>query len=146
MIKQIRRKISAVVSAAHSTKSEEKIPPGRNEPCWCGSGVKYKNCHLKYDADRSFHNNLFLSLAALIPIISTWMGTQIMYWSGNSGNWLWFWTQSALSVAIGVLCIIKMSSLSKTKRSLAVLSYVAVIFFVVSAVGFITACFNGDCL
>jgi hypothetical protein len=19
--------------------------PGRNEPCWCGSGKKYKNCH-----------------------------------------------------------------------------------------------------
>jgi tetratricopeptide (TPR) repeat protein len=24
---------------------------GRNEPCWCGSGLKYKRCHL--DADRS---------------------------------------------------------------------------------------------
>ena len=24
--------------------------PGRNEPCWCGSGQKYKRCHL--DADR----------------------------------------------------------------------------------------------
>lgn len=24
--------------------------PGRNDPCWCGSGVKYKKCHL--DADR----------------------------------------------------------------------------------------------
>ena len=23
---------------------------GRNEPCWCGSGLKYKQCHL--DADR----------------------------------------------------------------------------------------------
>jgi uncharacterized protein YecA (UPF0149 family) len=20
--------------------------PGRNEPCWCGSGTKYKKCHL----------------------------------------------------------------------------------------------------
>ena len=19
--------------------------PGRNEPCWCGSGLKYKKCH-----------------------------------------------------------------------------------------------------
>jgi uncharacterized protein YecA (UPF0149 family) len=19
--------------------------PGRNDPCWCGSGKKYKNCH-----------------------------------------------------------------------------------------------------
>jgi methionyl aminopeptidase len=25
--------------------------PGRNEPCHCGSGKKYKNCHL--DADES---------------------------------------------------------------------------------------------
>ena len=24
--------------------------PGRNEPCWCGSGKKYKKCHLPVDA------------------------------------------------------------------------------------------------
>jgi SEC-C motif-containing protein len=24
-------------------------PPGRNEPCWCGSGKKYKKCHLEAD-------------------------------------------------------------------------------------------------
>lgn len=24
--------------------------PGRNEPCWCGSGTKYKKCHLTKDA------------------------------------------------------------------------------------------------
>ncbi len=23
--------------------------PGRNDPCWCGSGKKYKHCHLKQD-------------------------------------------------------------------------------------------------
>ena len=23
--------------------------PGRNDPCWCGSGKKYKNCHLAQD-------------------------------------------------------------------------------------------------
>ena len=22
---------------------------GRNEPCWCGSGKKYKSCHLAFD-------------------------------------------------------------------------------------------------
>ena len=22
------------------------VRPGRNEPCWCGSGKKYKKCHL----------------------------------------------------------------------------------------------------
>jgi methionyl aminopeptidase len=24
-------------------------PPGRNDPCWCGSGRKYKKCHLASD-------------------------------------------------------------------------------------------------
>jgi len=23
--------------------------PGRNDPCWCGSGKKYKRCHLESD-------------------------------------------------------------------------------------------------
>ncbi len=23
--------------------------PGRNDPCWCGSGKKYKKCHLGED-------------------------------------------------------------------------------------------------
>ncbi|MBL4632794.1 MAG: SEC-C domain-containing protein [Kofleriaceae bacterium] len=23
--------------------------PGRNEPCWCGNGKKYKKCHLRAD-------------------------------------------------------------------------------------------------
>ncbi len=26
---------------------------GRNDPCWCGSGKKYKKCHLSSDLDRS---------------------------------------------------------------------------------------------
>ncbi|CAG0975739.1 partial Protein translocase subunit SecA, partial [Gammaproteobacteria bacterium] len=32
-----------------SSKPERK--PGRNDPCWCGSGKKYKNCHLRQDED-----------------------------------------------------------------------------------------------
>ena len=24
---------------------------GRNDPCWCGSGKKYKNCHMKQDQE-----------------------------------------------------------------------------------------------
>ncbi|HZK29257.1 MAG TPA: SEC-C metal-binding domain-containing protein, partial [Clostridia bacterium] len=28
---------------------KKKHMPGRNEPCWCGSGKKYKNCHLTQD-------------------------------------------------------------------------------------------------
>lgn len=27
----------------------KKVRPGRNDPCWCGSGKKYKNCHLRSD-------------------------------------------------------------------------------------------------
>jgi hypothetical protein len=26
--------------------------PGRNEPCWCGSGKKYKQCHLRKDTEQ----------------------------------------------------------------------------------------------
>jgi hypothetical protein len=29
--------------------------PGRNEPCWCGSGKKYKRCHLDEDARETRH-------------------------------------------------------------------------------------------
>jgi SEC-C motif len=27
--------------------------PGRNDPCWCGSGKKYKHCHLREDEQKS---------------------------------------------------------------------------------------------
>lgn len=27
--------------------SHDKV--GRNDPCWCGSGKKYKRCHLESD-------------------------------------------------------------------------------------------------
>jgi hypothetical protein len=30
-------------------QSETKAIPGRNDPCHCGSGKKYKNCHLDKD-------------------------------------------------------------------------------------------------
>jgi transposase len=26
--------------------------PGRNDPCWCGSGKKYKHCHMQADRRR----------------------------------------------------------------------------------------------
>jgi methionyl aminopeptidase len=28
---------------------EQKLMIGRNDPCWCGSGKKYKKCHMKHD-------------------------------------------------------------------------------------------------
>jgi preprotein translocase subunit SecA len=27
--------------------------PGRNDPCWCGSGKKYKACHMREDEMKS---------------------------------------------------------------------------------------------
>jgi uncharacterized protein YecA (UPF0149 family) len=30
-----------VVQQRHTDANE----PGRNDPCWCGSGKKYKKCH-----------------------------------------------------------------------------------------------------
>ena len=36
---------------AKQTPARKKREPGRNEPCHCGSGKKYKNCHLKKDQD-----------------------------------------------------------------------------------------------
>jgi len=29
---------------------------GRNDPCWCGSGKKYKKCH--YDSDRKYFSGI----------------------------------------------------------------------------------------
>jgi methionyl aminopeptidase len=34
------------------TRRPDKLP-GRNDPCWCGSGKKYKKCHLREDRERS---------------------------------------------------------------------------------------------
>ena len=28
---------------------DEMVSPGRNDECWCGSGRKYKKCHLEID-------------------------------------------------------------------------------------------------
>jgi preprotein translocase subunit SecA len=33
---------------------------GRNDPCWCGSGKKYKNCHLRQDEE-----------AGRVPVVAT---------------------------------------------------------------------------
>ena len=44
--------------AASDPKAAPRAPagkrkrPGRNDPCWCGSGKKYKKCHQKEDTDR----------------------------------------------------------------------------------------------
>ena len=32
---------------------KDKKEPGRNELCWCGSGKKYKRCHLEKDEKKA---------------------------------------------------------------------------------------------
>ena len=34
------------------------IKIGRNDPCWCGSGKKYKKCHLQFDEKISHFENM----------------------------------------------------------------------------------------
>ena len=40
-----------VAAARAQTVKRDKPKLGRNEPCWCGSGKKYKQCHLRSDQD-----------------------------------------------------------------------------------------------
>ncbi len=37
----------------NKTDEKKKADRGRNEICWCGSGKKYKRCHLEEDAHKS---------------------------------------------------------------------------------------------
>ena len=48
--------VSMTTTSGASSASDSRPEPvraqiklGRNDPCWCGSGKKYKNCHLKDD-------------------------------------------------------------------------------------------------
>ncbi|MGI6204124.1 MAG: SEC-C metal-binding domain-containing protein [Anaerovoracaceae bacterium] len=36
----------------------KKKRPGRNDPCWCGSGKKYKHCHMRSDEEEDRKNGL----------------------------------------------------------------------------------------
>jgi preprotein translocase subunit SecA len=42
-----RRPVARQQQAAQPASSEKT--PGRNDPCWCGSGKKYKHCHMRQD-------------------------------------------------------------------------------------------------
>jgi uncharacterized protein YecA (UPF0149 family) len=38
---------------SNKPNEQKKGDRGRNEICWCGSGKKYKRCHLEEDAHKS---------------------------------------------------------------------------------------------
>ncbi|MCB9506478.1 MAG: preprotein translocase subunit SecA [Myxococcales bacterium] len=44
---------AAVAEAARAARNVELPKIGRNDPCWCGSGEKYKKCHMKTDSERA---------------------------------------------------------------------------------------------
>lgn len=39
--------------AAQPVRATSKQQIGRNDPCWCGSGKKYKQCHMREDMGRA---------------------------------------------------------------------------------------------
>jgi preprotein translocase subunit SecA len=47
--------MSQTAASAGGQEAEARAPvraikrPGRNDPCWCGSGKKYKQCHMRSD-------------------------------------------------------------------------------------------------
>ncbi|MFW6136170.1 MAG: SEC-C metal-binding domain-containing protein [Chloroflexota bacterium] len=48
------REALAELSADAKDRARRRLQEiGRNDPCWCGSGKKYKHCHLRADQDRA---------------------------------------------------------------------------------------------
>ena len=46
----IMRWIQKLFSSRPVTASDDRSTLGRNDLCWCGSGKKYKKCHLAKDS------------------------------------------------------------------------------------------------
>lgn len=44
---------AAGATARQQTVRNTNNRPGRNDPCWCGSGKKYKQCHMREDARKN---------------------------------------------------------------------------------------------
>ena len=61
----VQRQMRAIRPNVGGTSSQPSKPeparadkkPGRNDPCWCGSGKKYKHCHYKLDKQAEIINN-----------------------------------------------------------------------------------------
>ena len=61
---------------------------GRNEPCPCGSGKKYKNCHQQVEENKSGKNKAFLYVVIfliflVIAIVGTYLNSKD---SGSLGS------------------------------------------------------------
>ena len=53
--RRFREEITSAFGSADESPppAPKKQKLGRNEPCWCGSGKKYKKCHLRSDEEQS---------------------------------------------------------------------------------------------
>ncbi|WP_291316233.1 SEC-C metal-binding domain-containing protein [Desulfuromonas sp.] len=51
-MKMLRRLFGRRKPAASAHVPDTMQELGRNDPCWCGSGKKYKKCHSVEDAKR----------------------------------------------------------------------------------------------
>lgn len=56
------RKLFASASAPPKSQAVEV---GRNDLCWCGSGKKYKKCHLKSDESKRVEGRFAAQAAAM---------------------------------------------------------------------------------
>jgi len=58
--RELRKSLEARVEASPPVApARTQDRPGRNDPCWCGSGKKYKRCHLDADADAASAGKAF---------------------------------------------------------------------------------------
>lgn len=63
---------------------------GRNDPCPCGSGKKYKQCCLKAKQEMSLRSKILLSLGGLILIVCLiLLISSIRNFEGGPGNRVW---------------------------------------------------------
>ena len=37
------------IASSDLETDQSEVRPSRNDPCWCGSGRKYKHCHMRQD-------------------------------------------------------------------------------------------------
>ena len=51
-LQAMRPRVPGEERRAQPLREPSQQPLGRNDPCWCGSGKKYKQCHMRQDADR----------------------------------------------------------------------------------------------
>ena len=50
VVHPFREDMMGILSKLFGKTEPETIPQlGRNDPCWCGSGKKYKKCHMELD-------------------------------------------------------------------------------------------------